>query len=103
MQIAQNKYSVYLGRVTHGRFRTLKCIVVEAHTHILAAKAAEIEYPEMKVSRVVQRWYPVEHCHLCGAPIFTGDYQNNQCQHKGQNKCLDCRYTPPSRKAIYRK
>lgn len=87
----ENEYIVHMGRVVEGRFRIKKRVKIDAQTHVLAAKVAEIQYPEMRVAHVVKYWYPSERCHNCGGPIFTGDFHNDQpAQRKGQNRCIEC-------------
>lgn len=87
----QNKYIVYLGRMVDGEAVPHTEIEYEAFTHVLAAKAVSIQYPDLCVMKVVQRWYPIDNCHLCGSPIFAGDYQNDQIrQREGRKRCLEC-------------
>ena len=71
--------------------RPVKRLDREAQTHILAAKMAEAEYPDLVVSSVLVKHEPISACARCGTPIFKGDFYKDQIRQRyGSNRCLDC-------------
>jgi len=82
-------FIVYLSREKNGR--PVKRLDREAQTHVLAAKIAESEFPELVVDSVLVKHELISFCARCGGPVFKGDFHKDQIrQRNGTNRCLDC-------------
>lgn len=85
-----NEYTVEM--VPKDRDAPLTIEVVESATPMTAAKGLELSYPDLKVVRITREWIPIDSCQRCGAPIFKGDYHNDQIYRRnGKKYCLDCK------------
>lgn len=83
------RFTVYLAREKNGR--PVKRLDREAQTHILAAKIAEAEFPDLVVNSVLVKHEFIAFCARCGGPIFKGDYHKDQIRQRvDSNRCLDC-------------
>lgn len=82
-------FIVYLAQ--EKKVRPVKRLDLEAQTHVLAAKMAEVEYPDLVVSSILVKHEPISSCARCGTPIFKGDFYKDQIRQRyGSNRCLDC-------------
>ncbi|QGQ24059.1 hypothetical protein F1728_15790 [Gimesia benthica] len=82
-------FTVYLAREKNGH--SVKRLDREAQTHVLAAKIAQAEYPELVVNAVLVKHELISFCARCGGPIFKADYHKDQIrQRNDSNRCLDC-------------
>ena len=83
------QFTVYLAREKNGH--PVKRLDREAQTHVLAAKIAQAEFPELVVNSVLVKHELISFCARCGGPIFKADYHKDQIrQRNDSNRCLDC-------------